>query len=102
MTEKRESRDERDAEAAREAQATLDQIRTQAGGALSGRELLGRLGRKASDVDEDAPPLDWRLTPANVALQILAVAAFVAAFWFMGALVYDGIAAIFGAAGGGQ
>ena len=79
-------RDERSAE----AQAALDQMRVQAGGALSGRELGDRLGRR-DHTDDHAPPLDWRLTPRNVALQVLAVALFLAAGWLMLSLMTDGV-----------
>lgn len=83
-------RDER----AEEAQAALDQLRTQAGGALSGPELKRRFGI-TGEADPDAPPLDWRLTPRNVALQILAVLLFMAVVWFMVALITDNLAVLF-------
>lgn len=103
MAEERESRAERDAEAAKRAQAELDMLRGQAGGALSGREILGRLGRRLEDANEDSPPLDWRPTPMNVFLQLLALGLFLAVVLFMGALIFDGVGALFGAlSGGGQ
>ncbi|MEO1329160.1 MAG: hypothetical protein AAFW46_05825 [Pseudomonadota bacterium] len=82
-------------ERATEAQAALDQLRTQAGGALSGSELKRRFGLEEGGED-DAPPLDWRLTPRNVILQLGAIALFVAAIWFLGALVTDGVSSLFG------
>lgn len=80
---------------AEEAQAALDQIRTQAGGALSGSELKRRFGLD-DDPESDAPPLDWRLTPRNVILQLLAVALFVGVIWFLVALVSDSLSVLFG------
>lgn len=77
-----------------EAQAALDQLRTQAGGALSGSEIAKRLGLGAID-DNNAPPLDWRLTPRNVILQLLAVGLFAGAVWLMATLLIDGVSAIY-------
>lgn len=91
MTQNRESHDR---EAEIEAQARLDQLRHQAGGALSGGEILRRLGRSAEEADETAPPLDWRLTPRNIILQLGALALFVAVVGFMGWLVYSGVSNI--------
>lgn len=84
-----------DAEATADAQARLDQIRHQSGGFLYGREILSRMGEDPTK-EEGAPPLDWRLTPRNVILQLLAVAAFVGAIWFMGALLFDSWRALLG------
>lgn len=69
-------------------------MREQAGGALSGREVARRMNL---DGDESAgdPPLDWRLTPRNVILQLAAVAAFIGVVWFLGALFFEGVATIF-------
>ncbi len=79
---------------AEDAQAALNQINYQAGGALSGAEIRRQRGEPGDDAD--APPLDWRLTPRNVILQLLAIALFVAVCWFFVALVLDSVAALFG------
>ena len=92
-SERRSAPDEPDA-ATEEARARLDQMRGQAGGALSGREIAKRY--KLLEGDEGAPPLDWRLTPRNVLLQILAVVAFCAALWLMGSLMFTGFAILLG------
>lgn len=77
------------AEAA-EARARLDQIREEGGMPRRGDEIAARSGPGADGGEGRVdPPLDWRLTPRNVILQILAVAAFVAAVWFLVALVTD-------------
>lgn len=75
-------------QAAADAQAELDRLRHEAGGALSGRELQYRQGLSEDDVVPD-PPLDWRLTPRNVALQLLGVAVFVLVVWFLVDLMVD-------------
>ena len=49
----------------------------------------------------DAPPLDWRMTPRNIALQILAILAFIAVVWFMATLMFDGVASVFSFVTGG-
>lgn len=80
-----------------EAKARLHQLREEAGGALSGSELTRRFGLE--DADESAPPLDWRLTPRNVILQLLAVVLFGAVVWFLGSLAVGGVATMFGGSG---
>lgn len=80
----------------REARAALDQVRAQAGGALSGREVAERHGFDPDDVVGDPPPLDWRLTPRNIVLQLGAVAVFVAVVWFFVTLVVDSLTLLFG------
>ncbi len=67
---------------AEDAQARLDQLRHEAGGALSGREVRKRHGLDPNDTSDD-PPLDWSATPLNITLQILAVALFIAVMWFI-------------------
>ncbi len=79
-------------ERARDAQAALDAMRHEAGGTLTPEELRERHG--IEDPGEEVP-LDWRLTPANVILQVLAAAAFLAVVGFLGWLVWDGVRAIF-------
>ncbi len=71
-----------DKQRTREAQARLDQMRQEAGGALTGEELRTRAGINAPDAPED-PPLDWRMTPKNVAIQAVVVAIFLAVLWFL-------------------
>lgn len=88
----------RAAREAADAQARLDQLRGEGGGALGGRELSRRLGlrrREEPVEDEDAPPLDWRMTPLNVAIQLLAIIAFVGALWFMIDLMLSGFGELF-------
>lgn len=77
---------------ARDAQATLDALRHEAGGALTPKELRERHGIEG---DDQEVPLDWRLTPANVILQLLAAAVALAVVGFLGWLVWDGVRAIF-------
>lgn len=89
------AQDRHDAEA-REAQAQLDQLRAQAGGALSGEEVARRSGVDPDEGLNDPPPLDWRLTPRNVILQLGAIALFAAVVWFFYALVRDSLAILFG------
>lgn len=79
-------------EAAAEARARLDQIREEAGMPRRGDELA----RSRGGEDSGDPPLDWRLTPRNVILQIIAVGAFAAAIWFLFALLTDSWSAVFG------
>ena len=92
-------RDERSAE----AQAALDQLRTQAGGALSGDEVEDRLRRHGAHdkADPGEPPLDWRMTPKNILMQVLAVALFIGVVWFMISLMFDGMGSIFSYVTGG-
>jgi len=79
----------------REAQATLDQARHQAGGALSGREVRKRWGLDKLEHPDD-PPLDWRLTPRNVILQVLAVLLFLGVVGFFVVLITDSLGMLFG------
>ena len=65
-----------------DAQARLDQLRHEAGGALTGREVRQRYGLDPNEANDD-PPLDWSATPLNITLQILAVALFLAVVWFI-------------------
>lgn len=87
-------------EAEREAQAVLDQVRTQAGGALSGRELRRRFDLEGEGAD-NSPPLDWRLTPRNILLQLGAALLFLAALGFMISLMVGGVSALFQTVGAG-
>lgn len=80
------------------AQASLDQVRHQAGGALSGDEVAERAGLAPEHRMED-PPLDWRLTPRNVLLQIVGLVLFVVAVWFIIDLAVSGVWALFGGGG---
>lgn len=65
-----------------DAQARLDQLRHEGGGALTGQELRKRQGLDPSQANED-PPLDWSPTPLNITLQVLAVALFIGVVWFI-------------------
>ena len=76
----------RDQDVDAEARARLDQIREEAGMPRRGDELAARSGRRDESGD---PPLDWRLTPRNVILQLAAVALFIAVVWFLVALITD-------------
>jgi len=78
----------------RDAQARLDQMRHEAGGALTGAEARKRAGLNPNEAQED-PPLDWRMTPANVTLQILAVALFLFVVWFLVTTFAGGVGALF-------
>jgi len=78
----------------RDAQARLDQMRHEAGGALTGTEARERAGLNPDEAQED-PPLDWRMTPANVTLQILAVALFLFVVWFLVTTFAGGVSALF-------
>lgn len=80
----------KDAERVREAQATLDRMRHEAGGALTGHEARQRAGLDPSEANDD-PPLDWSMTPLNVTLQLLAVALFLAVIWFMVTTFFGGM-----------
>ena len=77
-----------DGEREKDAQAALDQALHQSGGALSGEELARRLG---VEPDPDAPPLDWRMTPKNVILQLLAVLLFVGAIGWVFRALFAGL-----------
>jgi hypothetical protein len=91
-----QNRESRDEEIMREAQATLDQIRTQAGGALSGKEIKRRLGAMTDGHDDESRvSLDWRPTPKNLLLQGVAILAFIAVMGFLLMLMLDGFAAVF-------
>ncbi|MEL6277460.1 MAG: hypothetical protein AAF661_14295 [Pseudomonadota bacterium] len=87
-------------ETSKDAQAKLDQLRHEAGGALTGPEVRKRWGMEGDGGLED-PPLDWRLTPRNVILQVAAVVLFGAVVWFIAMLAFDGVAALFSGAGDG-
>lgn len=98
------STDVRAAEAARvaaDAQAKLDQVRHEAGGAITGPEHRVREGVSAEERVED-PPLDWRLTPRNVILQALALAIFAGLVWFLYTLVSDSLGVLFSTVGDGE
>ena len=73
---------------AADAQAELDRLRHEAGGALTGQELRDREGLSEDDVIP-VPDLDWRLTPRNIALQLLGLAIFGAVVWFLVDLMVD-------------
>lgn len=77
-----------DAERARDAQAELDRLRHEAGGAISGVELQRRQKLDEKEVVPD-PPLDWRLTPRNIILQLLGLAVFALVVWFLIELMVD-------------
>ena len=79
----------------RDARAVLDAARHEAGGALTGREVRERAGQDPDEASGD-PPLDWRMTPRNVALQALALAVFVAVVWFLVAAATGGVGDLFG------
>lgn len=78
----------------RDAQAVLDQMRHEAGGALTGAEARQRAGLDPDEAEGD-PPLDWRMTPLNVTLQLLAVAFFLFVLWFMVTTFAGGVEALF-------
>jgi len=65
-----------------DAQARLDQLRHEGGGALTGQEVRKRHGLDPNEASQD-PPLDWSPTPLNVTLQVLAVALFLGVVWFV-------------------
>ena len=75
------------------ARAKLDQLREEAGMPLRGDELSHRVG---GEEGSNEPPLDWRLTPRNVILQLAAIALFVAVVWFLITLVADSLSVLFG------
>lgn len=79
---------------ARHAQATLDALRHEAGGALTGPELLARQGKNPRDFSDD-PPLDWRLTPRNILLQGAALIVFLLVVRFLVLLVWDSLQTVF-------
>jgi hypothetical protein len=78
-----------DEERQREAQARLDQMRHEAGGALTGEEVRARAGIESDDPPED-PPLDWRMTPMNVAIQAVVIALFLGVVWFLVTAFFGG------------
>jgi len=78
----------------RDAQARLDQMRHEGGGALTGAEVRKRAGLDAAEASDD-PPLDWRMTPLNVTLQVLAVALFLFVLWFLVTTFASGAGALF-------
>ncbi len=73
---------------AADAQAELDRLRHESGGALTGQELRDREGLTEDDV-MPVPDLDWRLTPRNIALQLLGLILFGAVVWFLVDLMVD-------------
>jgi len=76
-----------------DAQARLDQLRHEAGGALTGREVRKRHGLDPNETMED-PPLDWRPTPLNITLQILAVALFLGVVYFIVTSFFGGFSEV--------
>lgn len=80
MTEPKKPQDPH--EAARDAQARLDQLRHEAGGALDGAEARERAGLDPAQANPD-PPLDWRMTPRNILLNLLAIGVFLAVAAFV-------------------
>ncbi|MEL6317322.1 MAG: hypothetical protein AAFR16_06745 [Pseudomonadota bacterium] len=78
-----------------EAQAALDRLRHQAGGVLTGPEVARRHGIDPKESVGDAPPLDWRMTPRNILLQLAAIAAFVGVMGFLVFLMVDGWLVVF-------
>ncbi len=74
--------DPKDKERVADAMAKLDQMRHEAGGALTGREARQRAGLDPNEANED-PPLDWRMTPRNVVIQALVIALFLVVLWFL-------------------
>lgn len=93
--------DAKDKARTEDAQAELDALRHQAGGALTGSELRSRKGM-APDDSMESPPLDWRLTPTNVILQLLVIGIFMCVVGFLGWLAWDGVSAVFGFLGFGE
>lgn len=77
-----------------DAMAKLDQMRHEAGGALPGWEVRKRAGLDPHGGSEEAPPLDWRMTPKNIVLQVLAIALFIAVVWFIVTTFFGGIGAL--------
>lgn len=77
----------------REAQARLDQLREEAGMPRRGDELAQRGAAQTGEADD--PPLDWRLTPRNVILQVIAVALFLGAVWLLYSIVADAVGLLF-------
>jgi len=76
-----------------DAQARLDQLRHEGGGALTGREVRKRHGMNPDEVNED-PPLDWSPTPLNITLQVLAVALFIGVVWFIVTSFFGGFSEV--------
>ncbi len=74
--------DPKDKKRVADAMAKLDQMRHEAGGALTGREARQRAGLDPNEANED-PPLDWRMTPRNVVIQALVIALFLVVLWFL-------------------
>ena len=75
----------------KQAQADLDAVLHQSGGALSGEELRARAG----DGQEawPTPPLDTRLTFRNIVLQLAAIVLFIGVMWFMIDVFFSGLIA---------
>lgn len=76
-----------------DAQARLDQLRHEGGGALTGREVRQRHGLDPRETSDD-PPLDWSPTPLNITLQILAVALFILVVWFIVSSFFGGFSEV--------
>ncbi len=72
-----------------DAQARLDQLRHEGGGALTGREVRQRHGLDPDQVNDD-PPLDWSASPVNLLLQAMAVLIFIAVVWFIVSSFFGG------------
>lgn len=97
MSEKKQGSDHHDhgarAEAdAEDARARLEQMRQEGGGMIGG--FLARVRVKAEE-EEGAPPLDWRMTPRNIILQLLAILLFLGVAWFLIDLFINGVVTIF-------
>ena len=76
-----------------DAQARLDQLRHEGGGALTGHEVRKRHGLDPREASED-PPLDWSPTPLNITLQVLAVALFLGVVWFIVSSFFGGFSEV--------
>ena len=76
-----------------DAQAKLDQLRHEGGGALTGAEVRKRHGLDPREASQD-PPLDWSPTPLNITLQILAVALFIGVIWFIVTSFFGGFSEV--------
>lgn len=76
-----------------DAQARLDQLRHEGGGALTGQEVRKRHGLDPREANED-PPLDWSPTPLNITLQVLAVALFICVVWFIVSSFFGGFSEV--------
>lgn len=97
----RETRNERRAREAREAAANLRAMEQQGGVFAAAPGLKPGVDVNQTDgaghaTAADPPPLDWRLTPMNVILQLGALALFGGAVWIIGSIFVDGFQAVFG------